>query len=321
MKTLWIHHIPSWLSCWFLSIYVFLLFFSVFLKVLISQSSPWEAIFAEKRQSRPSLLHRSSKFLQTALLGLLSDHFHCVRDHRLPFALVSNERLSERNSRDLAMGCKRILGSWHSSIFFHSRICQWHIPCSAARHCMELCEILVCFWCIDADSRYRGTGLPRHRRPSWSVASGEIAAIVSLAAHVPNHQTLEGLAGRKHARGCEGGGRDAENRLNRLIAFMITLIWMVFSLQCLSILQKAITLVFMCVLKLVQFFWVWFVWWSLLSIWQGFPSVQNQLAAMRGKFGSLLQPVIAVGLGMALAVLWCNGKCRKLGSHKITISG
>ena len=141
------------------------------------------------------------------------------------------------------MGCKRILGSWHSSIFFHSRVCQWHIPCSAARHCMELCEILVCFWCIDADSRYRGTGLPRHRRPSWSVASGEIAAIVSLAAHVPNHQTLEGLAGRKHARGCEGGGRDAENRLNRLIAFMITLIWMVFSLQCLSILQKAITLV------------------------------------------------------------------------------
>lgn len=54
---------------------------------------------------------------------------------------------------------------------------------------------------------------------------------------------MEGLAGRKHARGYEGGGRDAENRLNRLIAFMITLIWMVFSLQRLSILQKAITLV------------------------------------------------------------------------------
>eukprot|EP00434_Breviolum_minutum_P014915 symbB.v1.2.013148.t1/scaffold925.1/size151535/15 len=44
---------------------------------------------------------------------------------------------------------------------------------------------------------------------------------------------------------------------------------------------------------------------QIIRLWrvlQGFPSVQNQLAAMRGKFGSLLQPVIAVGLCMALAV-------------------
>ena len=70
-----------------------------------------QAILAEKRTSRLSLLHHSSKLQHTALLGLLSDLGHCVRDHRLPFAFVSNERLSERNSRDLAMGCKRILGS------------------------------------------------------------------------------------------------------------------------------------------------------------------------------------------------------------------
>ena len=155
-----------------------------------------QAVSREEREGGSSLLHCPSTLVQAACLGLLGNIWDYLRDDHLSFALVPDEPFHAINGRNHAMGCKRLLDAWHSSILLHRRVCQRCAPFPNERHCTELLEVLVSVWCLNVGWRRCGLGYVGDRCTSWGLACSKNTAFVSLAASLPNHQTLEGLAGR-----------------------------------------------------------------------------------------------------------------------------
>ena len=198
------------------------------------------------------------------------------------------------------MGCKRLLDAWHSSILLHRRVCQRCAPFPNERHCTELLEVLVSVWCLNVGWRRCGLGYVGDRCTSWGLACSKNTAFVSLAASLPNHQTLEGLAGRVTLP--QDATRYPQDATSSCLGWneqhwttnywQMTGLAKVFGYGCHSISMPLSIIVFA--------FWAdepipvchhvspW-----VTSSWQGFPSLQNQLTALRARFGSLTQPVIS----------------------------